>query len=625
MYPHNQVRIKKANQAGKNYVGIAALNNTCHGIANMVDVRFKTFFDFNIDGITKKDVIKRDGQGNEYLQVDPTYSPFDGSRISKTLSMFVGASADNAKQMLLGLLNTNPTTANIVMGMLRIGIPVRTVCYMMKTPVVQDMIDEAESTGRFFDEVIMNSKISQMDDENASSYKIEGFEGGNMYKYIHGQLSKKEQGSLDKAIVTFLKNMVGYSRSISDLNALLSLNSTKNAAGPTVYDTLAKWFKISQFADRTILNHTNFDGELWNRIIENVPFIRTLFDTYDKYAIGICKQISPICNDESTKQVIYQLKVYESQSNIMSEDNLKKLINGYMLYRASKLGVIKTDIESRRDWLYGFPMRFMKDQSRFGDNAFLSTLEVSDKMNRKNRIPNIKLDMQGQNKDAVDYLQASWNQIVSMSPTNPDSQEMRKLSENIISYFSMRFGYMWQPNSAMNVAPNEAKNKFDGYSMIFQAEATPGWTDIDTRNVIRQFARNNPDCGLWFDVKQIKEYKGKTFVKYTDWSERKFGYKLKNNLYLSKDNASQKQIDGELWVEVVPVTRLGIDKNFMEYDSSERTKPIQTAISEQERQKASDEYTAFTDILNMQQQNENEEYQDPDEESYSDDNDGFVP
>lgn len=63
MYSHNQVKIKKANAAGKNYVGIAALNNTCHGISNMIDVRFKTMFDFNIDGITRDMVMQQDESG----------------------------------------------------------------------------------------------------------------------------------------------------------------------------------------------------------------------------------------------------------------------------------------------------------------------------------------------------------------------------------------------------------------------------------------------------------------------------------------------------------------------------------------------------------------------------------
>lgn len=137
LYVHNQVKIKKDNQAGKNFVGISALNNTCHGISSMCDIKMRIpeGFNFNIDGKTVDDISEQDENGR-YVILDSIYSKFNDKRISKQLSMFVGASADNAKYGYLGKLNTNPTTATIVMGMIRLGIPVRTVCYMMKTPVV---------------------------------------------------------------------------------------------------------------------------------------------------------------------------------------------------------------------------------------------------------------------------------------------------------------------------------------------------------------------------------------------------------------------------------------------------------------------------------------------------------
>lgn len=81
-------------------------------------------------------------------------------------------------------------------------------------------------------------------------------------------------------------------------------------------------------------------------------------------------------------------------------------------------------------------------------------------MNSKTRIPNLKLDMSHMSKDATDILQASWNAIVSMSDENPFKGEMTDMSQKIIQYFASRFGFMWQPNSAMDVAPNEAKRDF---------------------------------------------------------------------------------------------------------------------------------------------------------------------
>ena len=52
---------------------------------------------------------------------------------------------------------------------------------------------------------------------------------------------------LDLAVLTFLLNISDYCKAISDINSLTSLNSTKNAVGPTVYDTIEMEYKIKQF------------------------------------------------------------------------------------------------------------------------------------------------------------------------------------------------------------------------------------------------------------------------------------------------------------------------------------------------------------------------------------------
>jgi hypothetical protein len=57
--------------------------------------------------------------------------------------MYVGASADNAKNALLGKLNTRPITATLAMGMLRLGFPVSTVSYMLSMPKIVELSNRA--------------------------------------------------------------------------------------------------------------------------------------------------------------------------------------------------------------------------------------------------------------------------------------------------------------------------------------------------------------------------------------------------------------------------------------------------------------------------------------------------
>ena len=65
-----------------------SFNNTCHGLCNMAGVGFKSMIDFKVNGISSLDTYNE--ETNEYT-FDATYSIYDGSRISRTLGMFVGS------------------------------------------------------------------------------------------------------------------------------------------------------------------------------------------------------------------------------------------------------------------------------------------------------------------------------------------------------------------------------------------------------------------------------------------------------------------------------------------------------------------------------------------------------
>lgn len=605
LYPNNQVKIKKTNAAGKNYVGIAALNNTCHGLSTFADIRFKNTFEFNIDGVTHNDIGFIDNEGNLYFQLDPIKSRFDGSRVSKTLSMFVGASADNAKEMLLGRLNTNPTTASVVMAAVRMGFPIRAIVYMMKMPYISMLIDDAESGGKQFETVIQNEfKELHPDGEADSSTRIDT---ENMLNAIHGKLNDSDLEKLNDQVITFLYNLIPYSRAVSNLNTIMSLNSTKNAVGPTIYDVMSKWMKIDQVKQSIQDGNTVFADDTWDKIVSSVPYIETLSRTYD-IAMNLCSNISPVCGQEVVN-IMHMLSQFETQNNITSEKNVKALINGYLIYRASKIGVFDNNNETRDDLLYNFPIKFLKEQGRYRMNEFLSVLKVTDKMNKFNRIPNIKLDMSQSNIDVTDRLQASWGDIVSLGDDNPFAEDMQNLSDTLIQYMVMRFGFMWQPNSAMNIAPNKAKMTFvskhgSRYTKLFSTDATEGWSDIvDVVNVINQFARNNPDCGLWKPT-VVYKIKNSSYIPESAYTKRTYGYKSKGRLYVAAQSEPVARTievetsDGAKMkiraIRVKDMPRLGIDKNFMEYNAETN---IRTIVSRQKSENAIEELDKIVQSL----------------------------
>jgi hypothetical protein len=94
---------------------------------------------------------------------------------------------------------------------------------------------------------------------------------------------------------------------------------------------------------------------------------------------------------------------------------------------------------------------------------------------------------------------------------------------------------------------------------------------------------------------------------------------------LSNRFASPVTIENEEYIEVKPITRLGIDKNFMEYDASKMGSDMKTVVSQEETEKASKEYNEYVDLLNLQQQGESEEFQDQEDDDYDDEDTGTTP
>lgn len=297
----------------------------------------------------------------------------------------------------------------------------------------------------------------------------------------------------------------------------------------------------------------------------------TLKQCYDEYAIGICSKISPVCGPEFMR-FLESMHNFDTSGNFFNEDNMKRLINAYLLYRASKLKVFNTDYESRKKLLYDTPTEFFSTQHRFVGNMLLSSIQANEKMNRKVAIPDLKLDMSKLNKDSVDLLQASWTQLTSIDQNTSEGEELVNWSKRLIDYFSHRFGFMWQPNSAMNVVPGSAKSNrmILGYESIFNPSDTQGWNMFDEMRLLDQFARNNPDCGLWTNLENGPTmHNDNLCVPIEIFSDRTFGYKFKNRLFVVSNPKIPRIITDRdrQYVVVKEVKRLGIDKNFLEYDA----------------------------------------------------------
>lgn len=468
-----QTKLYKLNDAGKNFVGIAALNNIAHSLSSIAEVMFNLQssklsdkqtalwndgldFCINIDGLNVKlsDCYK-DGS----VLSDPTYSPFDGSRISRTIGMFVGAAADNAKEAVLGALNITPTTANVVMSMLRLGVPLKLVVAIMTDPLVVELSKSAESNDRRFEkeieEYIKTSKIELTED--LSSHPI---------GYKETTKTEKSEGSLvlddvdSSVIITFLHKMAYISDGYNNINTITKLNSAKNSVGPNQYKTYAQKMQIDYALDDG--SDLFIPSNDVSKLLYSVPYLKTFKECFDKNLVTLIGDKSLLLSDEFSAVVNMAIKTQIINPKYVNDDQIKQLYEQYVLYKAYKTGFLDSNRLDRAKLYYKFPVDFMKLKPHLSNNELVRYLDVSQYSAKNNTAFGVRYQQPySLTKDYKGELSAAWLDLLR-------NEKTRGFSQVIFKYFLSQFGVKGNINNLLNIAPVSVRISFgDEYNNIY--------------------------------------------------------------------------------------------------------------------------------------------------------------
>ena len=400
---------------------------------------------------------------------------------------------------------------------------------------------------------------------------------------------------LDLAVLTFLLNISDYCKAISDINSLTSLNSTKNAVGPTVYDTIEMEYKIKQFLQET--EDSLFDTDIL-QLAKQVPFLKTLANVYTEVDgnPGLCEQA---CRFSPLYQINFR-KVLDklSEKNVrLDADFIKKLYNAFCVFEMTRTRegyeypIMEADLQSRIQRLYGFPVQFLRaKQGYLKDNIVTQGMYV-DAMNRKNHIQAVRLS-EGLSRENRDDMAADWESILT-------SKEGKAFSSKLIEYMISRFGFSWMPRSAMSVTPNKAKMNIFGYSDLFTQKDV--WLQETVNNFIAQFALNNTkERSFWIKVNkennknrnedvedsgikekeiQLATYPISTKVKAIEFSssiyESSFKQYFGGILYDGSPYIFYERRGDD--VVYIKANELGIANNFLEYNADENAALMESA------------------------------------------------
>ena len=573
-----QLYFFEQNGGGKEYVGIAALNNIAHHICNMAELSFTEFPYFTINGRSSFTREKDELTITNY-RFDTTYSIFDDSRISRTIGMFVGAAADNAKEAVLAAINIIPTTATLAKGMLRMGIPLNTVVYMLNHPAVKEATRialEANKPSEFNNALALALREAQKKAEYTESVEDlianTNFLDDDLYSRVHSEEILSKDKLFDIRVLGFLNMMMPYCQAIADVSIITSLNSTKNSVGPRAFDTLKRMLKIQRLINDVKEGNSLISDSLLN-IYDKIPFLSVLENCFSKLMPEICGDLSPLY----AKDFLNLISVLEANGLdivYMEDKDFTKLINSWLLYKASgNKGVLDSSFENRKKMIYDFPLRFIQAQRNGSlDNEFIKSLNTPTTMNKRNPIINITFSSIGKSRAVRSDLAASWEELATS-----DNASRKELSNDLMTYMMFRFGWSFSPKSAMNIAPNKAKENYDRYKDIFSTNDE--YSESDMMNFLYQYARNNWYSKIWVNPHLSKEegvfktINGKSYfiVKDPEIISHLNFLKIGKSRYI-RVNASS----------FVKVTQLGIENNFLEFDGSSNNSIFMKSIIEAE-------------------------------------------
>lgn len=536
-----QIKLQNSNSAGKKFVGIAALNNISHAISNFVGIKIKPLNNtYRINGVETSFFNEEEG-----WDADTVYSKIDHSRVSRTLGMFVGAAADNAKEAVLGALNITPTTANIAMTLLRMGFPLNIVAGIMNIPAIKNI--SVNKTSFEFQKALSELEV---DEVNTLDVNI-------TFEDLLQMSKGTENRSVEAAVLTLLKEILPISNGYSRLNNITSLNSTKNAVGPTPYEVNKKKIQINKFEEeykKSEMEEGVFTESL-TQIYDKAPFLLPLKNCYTELVPNICKEWSPIFND-TFESIINTIRDSFGISIDNYTDKLfKTIINSFLVYNASKHLNINNNIF--KDFIES-TLKIKEEHPN--TTRILDLLQILDIKGTKND-KEVILRISTLNRSDIENISAEWEDMVTS-----ENEDLAKYFKDLLMYFTITKGFYWHPLSGKTIASYNTRVSLENYDKIF-TDFTAFENGGDTRFLVQLLGNLTSYKKLWkeYEGNYTKSEKNNEIILTTVSSEKLI--KIEDKYYLRYEDGNCTNI---------PI--LGISGKFYEFDAN---KDLEKSIIEQ--------------------------------------------
>lgn len=567
-----QVNFYQQNSAAGSLIGIFATNKASHAMyeGDGMIISQDIMFDKEEKSVGFAIGSTKFSKTDSPIVIDTTIDS-NGNSVSKTLGSMLAASADAVKDPVLNLMNVNQNTANILVGMVRVGVPFEEAALFLAQKPIVDLIQEVENsklTKRKFINDLVNEKTKKY---VSTKLYLEDLTKEEMIKNINNPTEE----SAAKALI-MLKRMTKLANVVSSASLPSKFNSITSAVGPLIIDNLIMDYKLDKFP-KGITDAFGHEMSL-DDILNNHPILDKFYQSYI-IAQNIFSKMNMPLNSVQFKALIATFPEELQPALLNDRKLLSQLGNFYLSYKlindidnngnkkapvidSKKLAYYKTD----------FIKDYLKESKKFSSNPLIQAIKIT--TNTNTGYVDLKLDLKGLSIVEKDRLTAGWAELWK--------GEGKELATKLFEYNFFKGGIDFSPKTFISLMPLQMRQELTGYTDAFENESP-----INPALIVDLFIRNNSD-----NIKLVPVIKELKHTEDSFSSETFYGRLFKSANGTMYGVTQLEGVEGEapkfVYTKVEP---LGVD-GFMDISTTEvknATKRTQKEVEKNTRQIKVDE------------------------------------
>lgn len=479
--PMTIITYNQQNQVAGKLIGIFANQNTNHAFASLMQV-FALKKPISFAGKSFRDFL----------------NPPEGTDPSLSIAELLAASVDAVKDPVLNFLNLNTITADAGSMLARLGYSMEDIGLLFNQPIIKDICEYSFNNGMSdISSVIQNVLDDQYElkgEESKAISSIEFSKEALAYNIVEARQKKfsdmsdseyEEFKQKQRHIATLFKEIIEASNDVGEFVRNTKFTAS-NAVGSTLGDAIAQQMKVSKYVQ-------SFEGnsklkvdivvsqEVYTPISDDAKLLDMSKEEYLDYSL-----INPFAYEQAMFDM--NRKAYKAMNKYYPYDTHNYKAARSTLARLTKSGILDAEtINSIHSDMMVFLLA-SQEGSEFDGNTtvhtphgkvstreFYTTMyaelvsEILEENPTLKELPIFKF-MQFQTDEKTGVVSMNVQEVGGLAPYQRDeikeswaelakNADTYRLAQGLFMYNYYKLGFVFSPQSFMNLAPTELKQR----------------------------------------------------------------------------------------------------------------------------------------------------------------------